>query len=218
MNIMAPPTNPRARRTPGIPLPAAADFAARLVAILFSVTQLIFARGSLFAALAIPLHNRIAGASRRIANLLARLANGTFRPRSHTQKPGSKGSAPPIYLPHAHAWLTRKLTYQLAGAYALQLEFLLNDPQTQALIAAAPPEALKSLGRTIRPLARLLGVPLPAKLQLPPRPPRIRPARPTPALTPPEPPPSPHEFWRRAHRRGLPPPLFPTALFRKTRI
>ena len=150
-------------------LPGAADFAARLVAILYSVTQLIFARGHLFAALAIPLHNRIVRASQRLAKLLARLANGSFRPRAHTPKPGSKGGPPAIALPRGHAWLTRKFGYQLAGAYALQLEHLLRDPQTQALLAAAPPEALKSLGRTLRPICRLLGVPLPAPLLLSPR-------------------------------------------------
>ena len=86
-------------------IPAASDVSARLVAILYSVTSLIFARGHLFAALAIPLHNRIVRASQRLAKLLARLANGTFRPRRHTPKPGSKGSPPPITLPRGHAWV-----------------------------------------------------------------------------------------------------------------
>ena len=144
-------------------IPSAREFSARLVAIFASVTALIFARSHIFATLAIPLHNRIAGASRRIATLLARLAEGTFRPRAHTPKPGAKGGPPPINLPRRHAWLVEKLGYHVA-AYASHLEFLLRDPQTLATIAAAPPEALKSLGRTLRPIARLLGVTLPPAL------------------------------------------------------
>ena len=165
-------------------IPAASEVSARLVAILYSVTQLIFARTHLFAALAIPLHNRIAGASRRLATILARLADGTFRHRPHTRKPGTKGSAPPIYIPRRRAWLIEKLGYHMA-AYTSHLEHLLRDPETQTLLATAPPEALKSLGRTLRPIARLLGVDLPPELRLPPRPPKpIKPPRPKPAPLP----------------------------------
>ena len=155
-------------------IPAAREFSARLVAILASVTALIFARSHIFAALALPLHNRIASASRRLATLLTHLAEGTFRLRAPTPRPGTKGGPPPIALPRARAWLVAKLGYHVA-AYASHLEFLLRDPATQALIAAAPPEALKSLGRALRPIAHLLGVTLPKELLLSPRPPRGEP-------------------------------------------
>ena len=105
-------------------IPSARDFSARLTAILACVTRLIFARTHIFAALGPPLHNRIAGAARRLATLLARLAAGTFRHRPHAAKPGTQGG---------------------------------------------PPAALKSLGRTLRPVARLLGVDLPPALLLSPR-------------------------------------------------
>ena len=165
-------------------IPAASEVSARLVAILYSVTSLIFARSHFFAALAIPLHNRIAHASRRIATLLARLAEGTFRPRPHTPKPGTKGGPPPVYLPHRRAWLIEKLGYHMA-AYTSHLEHLLRAPETHTLLATAPPEALNSLGRTLRPIARLLGVDLPPELRLPPRPPKpIKPPRPKPAPLP----------------------------------
>ena len=149
-------------------IPAANDVSARLVAILYAVTQLIFARTHVFAALAIPLHNRIVAASRRMATLLARLAEGKFHSRPHAPKPGTKGSAPPIYIPRRRAWLIEKLGYHMA-AYTSHLEHLLRDPETQTLLATAPPEALKSLGRTLRPIARLLGVDLPPALLLSPR-------------------------------------------------
>ena len=158
-------------------IPAANDVSVRLVAILAAITALIFARTPIFAALAIPLHNRIARASRRLAALLSRLANGTFRHRPHTPNPGKKGGPPAIYLPHRRAWLVEKLGHHMA-AYMSHLEHLLRAPETQALLAAAPPEALKSLGRTLRPVARLLGVDLPPELRLPPNPPRPKPAKP----------------------------------------
>ena len=176
-------------------IPAASEVSMRLVAILYAVTQLIFARSHIFAALAIPLHNRIVAASRRMATLLARLAEGKFRPRPHTQKTCTKGGPPPVYIPRRRAWLVVKLGYHMA-AYASHLEFLLRDPQTLATIAAAPPEALKSLGRSLRPIAHLLGVDLPKELLLSPRPPRgepeggagaqkpAKPPRPTPAPLP----------------------------------
>ena len=144
-------------------IPAASEVSVRLVAILASVTRLIFARTHIFAALGAPLHNRIAGASRRLATILAHLAAGTFRHRPHTQKLGKKGGSPPIYIPHRRAWLVEKLGYHMA-AYTSHLEHLLRAPETQTLLATAPPEALKSLGRTLRPIARLLGVDLPKEL------------------------------------------------------
>ena len=110
--------------------------------------------------------------------------------------------------PFSRAWIVQKLGHH-AATYMSQLQFLIDAPETRALLAAAPPEALKPLGRTLRPLARLLGVDLPSNLRLPPRPPRIRPPRPTPPIQPPEPP-SPHTLWRSTHRRGLPPPLYPS--------
>ena len=56
--------------------------------------------------------------------------------------------------------------------------FTSDATATQTLLATAPPEALKSLGRTLRPIARLLGVTLPPELQRPPKPPRPKPTKP----------------------------------------
>ncbi len=55
-----------------------------------------------------------------------------------------------------------------------------------ATLAAAPPRAVASCARTLRPLGHRLGVDLPAILQPPPRPPApAKPARRKPALLPP---------------------------------
>ncbi len=59
-----------------------------------------------------------------------------------------------------------------AAAHASQLQPLLCTLEARAVLASAPPEILKSAGRTLRPLAHLLGVTLPPELQAPPRPPR----------------------------------------------
>jgi len=73
-------------------------------------------------------------------------------------------------------WIIRKFGWRSA-AYASQLDHLLNTAETQALFAEAPPEAIKSLGRTLRPLCHLLGITPPKPLQSD-KPPYVRPLRP----------------------------------------
>ena len=112
--------------------------------------------------------------------MLAHLAAGRL-PRPHVpraRRPSErdpKAPAPP--LPRAWAWLVRKIGYQAAG-FGSQLQTLLYDPAMLTVLQAAP-----TAGRTLRPFCRLLGVDLPAVLQLPKRlrksrPPRARPAQP----------------------------------------
>ena len=57
-------------------------------------------------------------------------------------------------LPQSFAWLIRLVPG--TAAYAGQVQTLLADPQTAALLAAAP-----QAGRILRPLCRMLAVPLP---------------------------------------------------------
>ena len=193
MNNSPVPSAPSGASTP---VPGALDLAARLTSILTPLLLLINARGPLLGAYFLPLHARIARAYRRLTLLLARLAAG-HRARPHTPRPGTKGGPPAIRFPGHYAWLVGTLGHHAAG-YASQLQFLLHDPATQATLAAAPPEALRAAGRTLRPLCRLLGVDLPATLRLPPKPPRTKPARAAP---------------RPAPRPSLPPllPLYPQA-------
>ena len=93
---------------------------------------------------------------------------------------------------------------------ASQLNHLIESPDFKDFLAAAPQAA-----RLLRPLCHILGIAPHLALPIRPRPPRIRPPHPAPQ---PPAPPSPHELWRRTHRRGLPPPLIPTRLRSKTRI
>ncbi len=176
------------------PIPAqvrahAPALAAKLALILADLGRLIFSRFALLGPLAIPLNNRVAGVARRLAALLAHLAAGRL-PRPHAPRSTAPkgGGPPPINLPTSRAWIVVTLGHHAAG-YASQLQFLLNDPQTLATLAAAPPQAVASIARTLRPLCRRLGVDLPAILQPPPRPPRApappKPARQKPAPLPP---------------------------------
>ncbi len=169
---------------PPHPAPALApvELAQRLEGILASIAQLVFGRAFILGDLAARLHNHLGRARRRLATLLAILAAGRLprqrAPRPRTAEDGRKAGPPSYKFPSRRAWFLTTFG-QHAGGHASQLQFLLNDPATLALIASAPPEALKPLGRILRPLCRLLGADLPPKLRLPPREPK--PAQPRPA-------------------------------------
>ena len=77
----------------------------------------------------------------------------------------------PKSLPRQVGWLFRKISY--AGHRREELQDLLDDPETEKLVADAP-----QLGRTLRPLCRMLGVAPPAWLRLPARPRRPLPPKP----------------------------------------
>jgi hypothetical protein len=134
-----------------------------------------------------PIWSRLNRANRRLAALLAHLAAGRL-PRRRSPRPSGTCRAPaardPLApeplpaLPRAHGWLVRIVGYHAAGRGS-QLQVLLHDPATIAVLQAIP-----TIGRTLRPFCRLLGVTLPPVLQLPPRAPRpvrtpARDARPT---------------------------------------
>ena len=183
---------------------AATDLARRLDGIFVSIALVVAAQFRLLGPWTAPIWARFNRANRRLQALLAHLAAGRLprphvpRPRHpYTRDPMTAAPLPP--LPRAQAWLVRMIGYHAAG-YGAQLQTLLHDPATLAVLAAAP-----SAGRTLRPFCRLLGVTLPAVLQLPPRAPRqprSRPAQPRPkppvippwGLAPPEPEPPPRPF------------------------
>ncbi|MCC6718303.1 MAG: hypothetical protein IT555_10490 [Acetobacteraceae bacterium] len=168
--------------TPVVPDPPAQLLAGRIDGILASLLLYIAARFRSLGSHTLPLWNRVSRARRRLARLLALLAAGRL-PRTSAPRPGRPGGPRGPYISHRQAWLLHALRDDPmrhdAANLASQLDHLLRDPATQSLLAAAPPQALKSLGRTLRPLCRLLGIPAPAPLQPPPPPPRpARPPRP----------------------------------------
>jgi hypothetical protein len=195
----APPTHP------------AAAFADRLGRILCAVTHLIFDRHHILGDLSRLLFNRISGANDRLARLFAALAAGRL-PRVRARHPGRKGGKPAPYVSHRRAWLVAAFGHR-AAAYASQLQHLLHAPETGALLAAAPPQALAAAGRTLRPLCRLLGVPLPPHLRLPPRPVPPRPVPPSQVQAPLPRPPRPAPIPMPALR-----PLYPRRFAREMPI
>jgi len=188
------------------PAHPANDLARRLDILLSALALLVAARFRVLGVLSNPLWTRVTRANARLTRLLGQLAAGCLpRRRQRLPRPQSRDVTAPMppRLPRGRAWIVRMLGYEAVG-HAAQLESLLRNPATVALLAAAPTAA-----RTLRPLCRMLGVELPPELQLPPRPPRPRPNRDKPArpAAPPHPPMRP--IYPSRHPRELLIPLVP---------
>jgi len=187
----------------------ATAFADRLGRILCAVTHLIFDRSHILGDLSRLLFNRIGAANLRLARLFAALAAGRL-PQPRAPRPGQKSGKHVPHLPRRRAWLIATFGHR-AAAHASQLQHLLDDPETRAILAEAPPAALASAGRILRPLCRLLGVTLPPALQPPPRP--VPAEVPPAAVRPPRPKPSPlpklRPLYPRRFAREMP-ALFPS--------
>jgi hypothetical protein len=98
---------------------------------------------------------------RRMAVRFARLAHPrSAAARATTRRTPASRPAPPR-LSRAFAWLVQRVPQ--AAAHGSQLQQLLADPAMAALLAQTP-----QVGRILRPLCRLLGVPPPPGLRLPP--------------------------------------------------
>jgi len=158
----------------------APDLARRVGLILAALVALIarrFLREPRLIALTIPLCARLNRAARRFTRLMARVAAGTL-PRP--QKPHPGGPRQPRLIPSGRFWLIRALGYE-GAACATQLEALLAEPATVALLARVP-----AARRILRALVHLLAIgAVPSR----PRPVRAAPApapapkpKPTPTL------------------------------------
>ena len=120
----------------------------------------------------------------RFAALLARFRAGTLPtprpPRPRTRR--APADRPPyVRLPRTPGWLLGVMGPAGVAAYGVDLRQLLEDPEMQALLAAAPQAA-----RLLRPLLTALSIdPLPEILRPPPKPtaPPAEPAEPVPAAT-----------------------------------
>ena len=143
-------------------------------------------------ALALAIATRLQRLRNRLASLHARWRAGTLRPprqrpprqRPPRQRPAAPPRRPaaatgtPPTLPRSRLWLVRLVPGSGVGANYLKI--LLDDPEMQALIEAAP-----QAGRILRPFWHMLSRdPLPPLLQ-PPRPQQPRPAPPPQAAPPP---------------------------------
>ncbi len=160
---------------------------ASIIALLCRTVAASIAGGRLAGPLIILIWRRLNRMGIRFAAIAARHDAGTLRPpRRRPQAPRPPLARPrkPDPLPRGKAWLLR-LVPEAAGG-ASQLQHLLADAEMAALIAAAP-----QAGRILRPLCRMLGIPLPAALAPPPPPDgpiapcRAASGRPSPAASPP---------------------------------
>lgn len=132
---------------------------------------------------------RLARMAGRLDRLVACRQAGTLpRPRpSRAGRPRHEPAAsfdrpPPPSCPRGHAWLIG--LHQPTAQYAGQVQAFIDNPDTRALVEAAP-----QAGRLLRPLCRMLGLAPPPWLRLPERPGPPRPMRPPPAAqAPPVPP------------------------------
>ena len=155
---------------------------ARLAGILAALAALVaraLLRHPVHVAHIVPLWNYIGRTARRFTRTLDRLAAGTLRP--HTPRPNRKQAAAqprkPRGYPTTHAWLRATLAHE-ANVYGSQLADLLDQPETRALLQAAPQAA-----RLLRPLCRYLGIE-PDAIRPPPRQPAPSPSRPAKAEPP----------------------------------
>lgn len=109
---------------------------------------------------------------------LAQLWRANKLPKPGKPRPGRPRAprpAPSVPYPRRSLWLVR--IAQPTAQFLQQVEMFLARPETLALVQAAP-----QAGRLLRPLCHAYGIPLPAYLQLPPRP--KRPATPKPPRPP----------------------------------
>jgi hypothetical protein len=108
----------------------------------------------------------------RFTSLAARFQAGKLRPPRHRKPQPRPPRERQRLLPESFGWLIRFVPYQ-AACFGSQLQHQLSQPEMVALIEAAP-----QAGRILRPLCRMLAVPLPPSLRLPPRPPKPRKPKP----------------------------------------
>ncbi len=145
MNINAPPINPLA----DVP-----ELLRRLGAIMAGLAAVVarrFLRNPRLVGLIVPLWQRLTHIASRIERAVGRKTR--VRPSRAGQGVGKRMIAP-VRLPTGRGWLVRELGYE-AVAFALQLEALLTEPAMRAALQALP-----AAGRVLRPVCRILGVPV----------------------------------------------------------
>jgi hypothetical protein len=114
--------------------------------------------------LAVLLWCRLRRLARRFASTLARYHAGTLPAPGTARRhpaPARPASGPrPMELPRRLGWVTHEISMAVFRRYAL--DDLLDHPQTETLVAAAP-----QLGRVLRPLCHMMAIRPPPWLRLP---------------------------------------------------
>ena len=159
-------------------LPPASE---RFATILGDLRQGVVARGPVIGAIVWLIWTRLSRTAYRFAKLAARIQSGTLPTRSRASRAGRTSTSrasdrpaerpverPVERLPRGRGWLFRLVP--VAPCFGSQLNYLLCDPEMQALLAATP-----QMGRLLRPLCHSLGIRISDHPLLQP-PPRVRPA------------------------------------------
>lgn len=154
-----------------------------VAAILAAFARFVFARFHVIGTPAgIALHRRITRAYKRLQHILALAAQGR-EPRIHAPRPNRPRATPrpkPV-LPRRRGWGCDMFGHH-GNAYGSQLNHLLTQPETIALLRAAPARTRIAAARAVRPILHMFAWPMPDVLQHagPPRPRRRRPRAPRP--------------------------------------
>ena len=159
-------------------LPPASE---RFATIMGDLRQGVVARGPVIGAIVWLIWTRLSRTAYRFAKLAARIQSGTLPTRSRASRAGRTSTTrasdrpaerpverPAERLPRGRGWLFRLVP--VAPCFGSQLNYLLSDPEMQALLAATP-----QMGRLLRPLCHSLGIRISDHPLLQP-PPRVRPA------------------------------------------
>jgi len=128
-----------------------------ILAALAAVVAARFVRMPALAGLTVAVWQRLTHVAPRVGRVMARGLVGRVRaPRVRASRAGQKRApgAARLRLPGVRGWLVRVLGYE-AVAYRLQLEALLATPEMAAAV-----ETMPGIGRVLRPVCRMLGVPL----------------------------------------------------------
>ena len=178
------PTPPRAHPNRPAPCAAAANALAHAVTlILTAFAQFVFARFHIIGTEpGIALHRRVTRAYRRLQHILALAAQGR-EPRQYAPRPTRAPATkrPKSLLPRRRGWGAAMFGHH-ATAYGSQLNHLLQQPETIALLRAAPARTRIAAARAVRPILHMFAWDLPDVLQRPgpPRPRRKRAPKPRP--------------------------------------
>jgi hypothetical protein len=137
--------------------------------------------------------NRLGRVTRRFERLMALLAAGHLpQPRPQPGRTAPTRPKPPI--PTAKGWLVRIMLHD-GGACGSRIQHLMSQPGFSELLAICP-----AVGRVLRPLCHMLGLPNPTPRPRPARKPRHRASNPNRERTA-----SPSDY--QPHFRPLPPRL-----------
>ena len=157
-----------------LPFPS---FTERFQLVIGNIWRMVAAKGGRdhkAGPLVILICNRLNRISTRLVALAARFKAGTLpaarEPRVRRQRAGLARDPAALRLPRlprGFGWLLKEVreTAQLGG----QVSHILDDPEMLALLAAAP-----QAGRILRPLFRMMAIPVPEAFKLPARPPPRR--------------------------------------------